>query len=55
MASVFAAVLRREVFQAQRPFLLAALAHLLGRERPAVLQPHDIRSRVSTRRALQPH
>lgn len=48
-------MLRHQVLQAQRPLLLATLAHLLLRQRPVVLQPHDVRPRVSTGCALEPH
>lgn len=54
-AGVSAAVLRRQVPQAQGPLLLPALADLLLRQRPVVLQPHDVRSRISAGHAFEPH
>lgn len=54
-AGVFAAVLWHQILQTQSPLLLTALADLLLRQRPVVLQPHDVRSRVSTGCALEPH
>lgn len=54
-AGVSAAVLWRQVLQAQSPLLLTALADLLLRERPVVLQPHDVWSRISTGRAFEAH
>lgn len=53
-AGVSAALLRRQVPQTQSPLLLTALADLLLRQRPVVLQPHDVRSRISTGHALEP-
>lgn len=55
VTGVFAAVFRREVLQAESPLLLAALTHLSGRQRPAVLQPDDVGSGVPARGALQPY
>ncbi len=54
-AGVSAALLWRQVPQAQSPLLLTALADLLLRQRPVVLQPHDVWSRVSTGHAFEPH
>ena len=54
-AGVSAVVLWRQVLQTQSPLLLAALADLLLRQRPVVLQPHNVRPRISAGRALEPH
>lgn len=54
-AGVSAAVLWRQVPEAERPLLLTALADLLLRQRRVVLQPHDIRLRISTGEALESH
>lgn len=55
VAGVLPAVLRRQVLQAQSPPLLLPFLSLLVRQRPTVLQPHDVGARVSARRALQTH
>lgn len=54
-AGVFATLLRRQVPQSQRPLLLTAFANLLRRQQPVVLQPDDLRPRVPTGHALEPH
>lgn len=53
-AGVSAALLRAEVPQAQGPLLLTALAHLLLRQQPIVLQPLDFRAGVPAGHALEP-
>lgn len=53
-AGVSAALLGAEVPQAQGPLLLAALAHLLLRQEPVVLQPLDFRPGVPAGHALEP-
>ena len=59
VAGVLPAVLWRQVLQAQSPPLLLPFlsrrAAVLVRQRPTVLQPHDVGARVSARRALQTH
>lgn len=52
---VFATVFRHKVLQAESPFLLPALAHLLSRQRPAVLQPDNVRSGVAACGAFKPY
>lgn len=54
-AGVFAALLRRQVPQTQRPLFLTALADLPLRKEPVVLQPHDFRARISARHAFEAH
>lgn len=54
-AGVSAAVLWRQVLQTQSPLLLTALADLLRRQRSVVLQPHNVRPRISTGHAFEPH
>ena len=54
-AGVSAAVLWHQVLKTQSPLLLTALADLLLRQRPVVLQPHNVRSGISTGHALEPN
>lgn len=54
-AGVSAALIWRQVPQTQSPLLLTALADLLLRQRPVVLQPNDVRPRISTGHAFEPH
>lgn len=55
MTRVFAAVFGHQVLQAEGPLLLPSLTHFFRRQRPAVLQPDDVRSGVAAGRALEPH
>lgn len=52
---VSAAVLWCQVPQTQSPLLLTALPDLLFCQRRVVLQPHDVRPRVSTGRTFESH
>ena len=59
VTGVLPALLRRQVLQAQGPPLLLRLlpggSAVLVHQRPAVLQPHDVGTRVPARRALEAH